>query len=94
MKSPSVLSEKSLKNLIGARKKIIREFPLNLIWVHFTGKSYLFFSTLSTISKKSDLDGVFEFLYSDPQLDQNLKPKRNLCGQLLYVYLCVYVFSV
>ena len=28
---------KILHELIGPRKKIIREFPLNLIWVHFTG---------------------------------------------------------
>ena len=28
---------------IGSRKKIIWEFPLNLIWAHFTGKSLVFF---------------------------------------------------
>ena len=56
-------------------------------------------STFSMISKKSNLEGVFEFFYSNPQLDQNLKPTKNLCGQLiyiyiLYIYLCIYVFSV
>ena len=85
---------KILYKLIGPRKKITREFPLNLIWFHFTGKSLLFFSTFSTISKKSNLEGVFEFFYSNHQLDQNLKPTRNLFGQLLYIYLCIYVFSV
>ena len=40
------------------------------------------------------LEGDFDFLYPDSQLDQNLKPTRNLCGQLLYIYLCIYVFSV
>ena len=81
--------------LIGPQKKIIREFLLNLIWVHFTGKSFVFFSTFSTISKKSNLEGVFEFFYLDPQLDQTLKPTRNLCGQLLYiyVYMCL-VFNI
>ena len=44
--------------------------------------------------KRSILDRVFEFFYSNHQLDQNLKPTRNLCGQLLYIYLCIYVFSV
>ena len=65
-------------------KKITREFPLNIIWFHFTGKSFVFFSTFSTISKKSNLEGVFEFVYSNPQLDQNLKPTRYLSGKLLY----------
>ena len=49
---------------------------------------------LVRFKKKSILDGDFEFLHPDPQLDQNLKPTRNLCGQLLYIYLCIYVFSV
>ena len=47
------------------------------------------------------LQGIFnlnlkaiKFFCSNPQLDQNLKPTRNLCGQLLYIYLCIYVFSV
>merc|ERR1712030_177744 len=85
---------KILYKLIGPRKKSTREFLLNFIWVQFTGKSLFFFSTFSTISKKSNLEGVFEFFYSNHQLDQNLKPTRNLCGQLLYIYLCIYVFSV
>ena len=34
---------KILHKLIGPRKKIIREFPLNLICVYFKGKSLLFF---------------------------------------------------
>ena len=45
------------------------------------------FFDFCTISKKSNLEGVFEFFYSNPQLDQNLKPTRNLCGQLLYIYI-------
>ena len=85
---------KILHNLIGPRKKITREFPLNLIWFHFPGKSFVFFLTFRSISKKSNLEGVFQFFYSDPQLDQNIKPTRNLCGQLLYIYLCIYMFSV
>ena len=80
--------------MIGPRKKLAREFPLNLIWFYFTGKSFVFFSTFRSILKKSNLEGVFEFFYSDPQLDQNLKPTRNLCRQLLYIYLCIYMFKL
>ena len=58
------------------------------------GNPLYFFSTFSTISKKSNLEGVFEFFYTDPQLDQNLKPTRNLCGQLLYTYLSIYVYRL
>ena len=73
---------KILYKLIGPQKKITRKFPLNLIWFHFTGKSFVFFSTFSMISKKSNLEGVFDFFYSDPQLNPNFKPTRNLSGQL------------
>ena len=78
------LKWKILHELIGPRKKIISEFPLNLIWVHFTGKSYVFFYKrilckilqgnpciffdFSTISKKTNLEGIFEFLQPDPNL--------------------------
>ena len=41
------------------------------------------FFTFSTILKKSNLQGVFEFLHPDPQLDQNFTPARNLCGHFL-----------
>ena len=37
---------------------------------------------------------ILKIVGATPQLDQNLKPTRNLCGQLLYIYLCIYVFSV
>ena len=94
LKSPSSLHEKSFINWSDLEKKNTREFPLNLIWFYFTGKSFVFFSTFSSILKKSNLEGVFEFFYSDPQLDQNLKPTRNLCGQLLYIYLCIYMFKL
>ena len=77
---------KILHKLIGPRKKIIREFPLNLIWVHFTGKSLVFFLTFSTISKKSNLEGVFEFFDSDPQLVQIFKPTGNLPRLFLYIW--------
>ena len=83
---------KILYKLIGPRKKITREFPLNLIWFHFTGKSFVFFSTFSTISKKSNLEGVFEFLHPDPQLDQNFTPTKKILRTifLYYVYLSMY----
>ena len=44
--------------------------------------------------KKSYLEGVFEFLHPDPQLDQNFKPTRNLCGQLLTIYKYIYTWSI
>ena len=62
----------------------LRLFPFIEFWVR---KGILDF-------KKIQPRGCFEFFYSDPQLDQNLKPTRNLCGQLLYIYLCIYMFSV
>ena len=51
-------------------------------------------STFSTISKKSNQEGVFRFLHPDPQLDQNLKPTRSLCGQLLFIYLSIHRYTV
>ena len=39
LKSPPNLNEKSFK----PQKKIIKEFFWNLIWVNFTGKSFVFF---------------------------------------------------
>ena len=75
---------KILYKLIGPGKKIIGEFLLNLIWVHFTEKSFVFFLAFSTISKKSNLKGVFEFLYPDPQLDQNLKPTK-ICANKFFI---------
>ena len=32
------------------------------------------------------LEGIFEFLHPDPQLDQNLKPTGNLSGHFLYIF--------
>ena len=40
-----------------------------------------FFRLLVRFQKKSILEGVFDFFYSDSQLDQNFKPTGNLCGQ-------------
>ena len=42
-------------------------------------------STFSMILKKSILEGVFEILHPDPQLDQNFKPTGNLFGHFLYI---------
>ena len=50
---------------------------------------------LGTIFEKSRRRRlVLKINGATPQLDQNLKPTRYLCGQLLYIYLCIYVFSV
>ena len=45
------------------------------------------------IKKKSTLEGVFEFLHLDPQLDQNLKPIRHLSEQFFYIHLSIYGYS-
>ena len=37
------------------------------------------------------MEGDFEFLYPDPQLDQNLKFTRNLWRQFFYMYLTIYM---
>ena len=42
------------------------------------------------ISKKSNIEGVFEFFYSDRQLDQNLNP-QEICADNFYVDIYVYM---
>merc|ERR1711989_32565 len=61
---------------------------------NFTGKSFYFLSTFRLILKKSYQEGVFDFFYPDPQLDQNIKPTRNLSGHFLYTYIYVYMSLV
>ena len=39
----------------------------------------------SMIKKESNLEGVFEFLNPDFQLDRNFNPPRNLSEQFLYI---------
>ena len=118
--------------LIGdLQQKKLQEFPVILIWVHFTKnlhgknflqgnpllsfprKSFVFLSkeilcifslvilqgnpysvvltksTFRLISKKIIIEGVFEFFHSDPQLDQNFKPTKNLLGQFFNIYLSI-----
>ena len=82
---------------IGPRTKFIKEFPLYFIWVQFTGKSFVFFfkkSTFRLIFKKSYQEGVFDFIYPDPQLVQIFKPTRNLSGHFLYIYMSIYEYNV
>ena len=47
-------------------------------------------SSFSMIKKKSTLEYVFEFFYSDPQLDQNLKP-QEICAENFYIHIYVYL---
>ena len=91
--------------MIGPRKKNIREFPVNLIWANFTGKSFVFFYTripykflhgnplyffrLLVRFQKTNLEGVLKFFYSDPQLVQIFKPKRNM-PEHFYMYENIY----
>ena len=81
---------KNLLQIDRTSKKNTKEFLLNLIWFYFTGKSFVFFSTFRSILKKSNLEGVFEFLQPDPQLEQNLQPTRNFSGHLFYIYSGIY----
>ena len=62
----------------------------------FLQKLFLSFSqeNISTSIKKINLEGIFEFFYSDPQLDQNFKPTRNFSGHFLYIHICIYEYSV
>ena len=41
--------------------------------------------TFSMMANKSSLDCDLEFVYLDPQLDQNLKPTKNLRRQNFYI---------
>ena len=83
MKKPLEIDRTSKKNY----KRIPFKFDLGSFWREIL----FFFLNFNTIYKKSNLEGVFEFLYPDRQLDQNLKPTRNLCGQLLYIYIYIYL---
>ena len=69
--------------------KFTKEFPVKL-----TGDFFYKYVTFRLILKKSYQEGVFEFLYPDPQLDQNLKPTRNFSGHFIYIYICVYICIV
>ena len=42
------------------------------------------------ILKKSNVEGVFEFFYSDPQFDQNLN-QQEICAGNFYMYTKVYM---
>ena len=48
--------------------RYVTEYALNLIWGQFTGKSFAFFFTFSTIQKKSNLEGVLIFFIGTPNL--------------------------
>ena len=74
-------------------KQNYKRIPFKLNLGSFYREIICIFFDFSTISKKSNLEGIFEFFYSDPQIDQNLKPPRNLCGQLLYLYIWL-VFNI
>ena len=68
--------------------KFTKEFPVK------TGDFFYKYVTFRLIFKKSYQEGVFEFFYSDPQLDPNFKPTRNLSGQFFYIYISIYGYSV
>ena len=83
------------------KKKITNDFPLKRNrrkkskTGNFSQKSHMigeiWMSTFTMIYKKSTLEGVFEFFYPDPQLDENLEPTRNMSGQFFYIY--IYIFK-
>ena len=77
--------------IVGLRTKFDKRIPSKFYLKNFTGKSFYFFSTFRLILKKSYQEGVFDFFYPDPQIDQNLKPTRNLCRQLSYISIWVYM---
>ena len=78
----------SLQNWTEPKKKDVffakRPFLLGEIWR----------STLSRILKKSYLEGIFEFLHPDPQLDQKFKLTGNFCGQLLTIYISIHIYDL
>ena len=80
--------------IVGLRTKFYKRIPSKFYLKNFTGKSFYFFSTFRLILKKSYQEGVFDFFYPDPQLDQNFKPTRNLSGHFLYIYICIYGYNV
>ena len=93
LKLPSYLNEKSLITWSDLEKKLTENSLQILSEFILQGNPLYFYRLLVRFQKKSNIGGVFKFLHPDPQLDQNLKPTRNLCGQLLYVYMCL-VFHI
>ena len=90
---------KILYKLIGPRTKIIREFPLNLIFVYFKGKSLLFFSKKSTFrlifEKCRPSSVILKIVGATLQLDQNINP-QDICSDnfsLVYKYMSI-VFNI
>ena len=44
--------------------------------------------------KKNTLEVVFEFFHTNPQLDHNIKPTRNLSGIYIYIYILVLYMGI
>merc|ERR1712030_21413 len=72
------------------RKKIIREFPLNLICVYFKGKSLLFFSQKSTFrlifEKCWPSIVILKIVGATLQLDQNINPQDIRPDNFSFIY--------
>ena len=86
LRSPSILNKKSFQ--------IYSEQKKNKPGIR-SQKYYATTVKLGTIFGKSRRSIVIlKINGATPQLDQNLKPTRNLSGHFLYVYLNIYMCSV
>ena len=93
--------QKKIHQKIEIAFNFIWEFPLKFIQTKKkiipeirSQKHPLGSSSWEPFLKKSYQEGVFDFFYPDPQLVQIFKPTRNFPGQLLYIYISIYEYSV
>ena len=86
LRSPSILHMKSLK-IYSEQKKI----KLGIRSQQYTATTVKF-GTIFGKSRRSSV--ILKINGATPQLDQNLKPTRNLPGHFLYIYLSIYICVV
>ena len=75
------------------RKKITREFPLNLIWVHFNGKSFVFFFHFQYDLKKiQPIQRAFlNFCIQTPKMTK-FKTHKKFLGTIFKYTFKYYIF--
>ena len=86
LNSPPSLQEKSLKNLLGT-KKINREITHQ----KYTTKT-MKFGTIFGKSRRNIV--ILKIIGATSQLDQILKPIKNLPGQFFYIHISIYMSIV
>ena len=68
------IQRKYIQKCIDTKKSKVDDFSQKGL----SGRHAILRSTFIMISKKSNLESFFELLHLDHQLDQNLKPTKNM----------------